>query len=953
MAKIALLDTTFKEYQNALIGALVTTLTNGSVILTISPDFIMRLTDPTLSQRIKIQVQLIGAIQDSAAEQATLHHQVLYRVQDHALDLKLPNSTGDALLMFHDKNHGPAIVNIPRMITTEELSSIVPLEWITNYEKAFPQQIPDVHTIAPPRITRASDGTITTVFQRPGFEGQSSFRQSSFRRICTISPISIQHTAHLDDPPVHYYDNGKPVYVSHIQGHFIWDVDPSMCDSDCDCQNWNDWSDSEDEDYERRRRKSKKKKKQSCTVSKRPDPPDEPDYKPKFSLKRCSRKSYQDYSTANPQVVPCIATLESYDHDFPPLQTSVDDARVTRRPYVTPPQGVSPHGYQAIIPQEEVLNWHTDNALNQNKELRDRLATQAIQLDHDLKTYIHEQYFGPDFYKKNQELIKIKAQLKQIEDDQARKTRPQTLTIDPLSLYPPPYPTYTPNLYPLPSSPPQSSDYGSIFQPRPPWKLEFREFFLGDSSGTNKGEKEEKASDRTINFMAQNDSTSEEDSSADYSEETSEEDHIADVSAIAMVNPAGEDSDEGHVTDDEDHRQPRQTTPSLPPPDSSSSKSGNFYFTFDDIDPDKYRQRLNDFGAWIDTRMTIPGMTLPQVHTEFITRMTGNLREWMNGFSEYERMGLVNGTSENFLGLIHKGFLGDITIIQKRNSQEYYEMKCCSLNRRHLKIHYKRMINKYYSLGEYVQEITEAFPEAQRCLQQVLSADQVKTRIHVIAVTRRSITSENQVNPSNLSLISLDERKEEGDTSRGEVSGAKRPTNAFSAAKLDDDDFEDILEEQSQKDADTQYVLHMSDSDTCSDRTDDEDEPRPHFNLKVKASKYDRPVKAVAFLDTGSCATIVKPHMLPSEVWIPFNKKFTTINQEVFTISLISKENVGLQLFPEVTTWIRVLGSDLLDKNVLFGYDAYYRTKGVSIWPDGLKYKKQFLSFSNPMSISE
>ncbi|MED6142429.1 hypothetical protein PIB30_113603, partial [Stylosanthes scabra] len=179
----------------------------------------------------------------------------------------------------------------------------------------------------------------------------------------------------------------------------------------------------------------------------------------------------------------------------------------------------------------------------------------------------------------------------------------------------------------------------------------------------------------------------------------------------------------------------------------------------------------------------------------------------------------------------------------------------------------------------------------------------------------------------------------------------------------DDDDFEDILEEQSQKDEDTQYVLHMSDSDTCSDQTDDEDEyrpihavttilpqkwitqeelghlgsiglkqidntPRPHFNLKVKASKYDRPVKAVAFLDTGSCATIVKPHMLPPEAWIPFNKRFTTINQEVFTISLISKENVGLQLFPEVTTWIRVLGSDLLDKDVLFGYDAYYRTRG-------------------------
>ncbi|MED6107564.1 hypothetical protein PIB30_015313 [Stylosanthes scabra] len=300
-AKIALLDITFKEYQHALIGTLITTLANGSVVLTISPSFTMRLSDPTVSQRIKIHVQLIGAIQDPQAEIATLHHQVLYKVQDHALDLPLPNSTGDALLVFQDQNHGPAIVNIPKMIAPDELAAIVPLEWITDYEKAFPQLIPDVHTTTPPMVTRSLDGTVRTVFQKPGAEGSSSsLRQSSFRRICTISPITIQHENHQDDPPVHYYENGKPVYISHINGHFIWDVDPNMCDSDCDCQDWGDWSDSEDEDYARRRRKSKKKKKQSCTVSRKPDPPDEPDYKPKFSLKRRSQKPYKDYPTASP-----------------------------------------------------------------------------------------------------------------------------------------------------------------------------------------------------------------------------------------------------------------------------------------------------------------------------------------------------------------------------------------------------------------------------------------------------------------------------------------------------------------------------------------------------------------------------------------------------------------------------------------------------------------------------
>ncbi|MED6226839.1 hypothetical protein PIB30_107634, partial [Stylosanthes scabra] len=127
--------------------------------------------------------------------------------------------------------------------------------------------------------------------------------------------------------------------------------------------------------------------------------------------------------------------------------------------------------------------------------------------------------------------------------------------------------------------------------------------------------------------------------------------------------------------------------------------------------------------------------------------------------------------------------------------------------------------------------------------------------------------------------------------------------------------------------------------------------PRPHFNLKVKASKYDRLVKAVALLDTGSCTTIVKPDILPPEAWIPFNKKFMAANQEVFTIDLISRENVGLQIFPGVTTWIRVLGSYLPEKDVLFGFDAYYRTRGISIWPDGLKCKKNFLPFTTTSNV--
>ncbi|XLS96099.1 hypothetical protein HN51_038834, partial [Arachis hypogaea] len=431
-AKVALLDTTFKEYQHALIGALVTTLSNGSVILTIAPNFTMRLSDPTISQRLKIQIQLVGVIQDSNAEQATLHHQVLYRVQDHALDLNLPNTTGEALFMFTDSAGGPAIVNIPRMITTEELASIIPLEWITDYEKAFPKEQVDVHTTAPPTITHNSDGTVTTVFQKPGMTKQSSLRRSSFRRINMISPVQ--------------------------------------------------------------------KSLQAPCSYKRPEPPDDAESapmlrkKPMIKRTKLSRKSFTDYPFQPDDTIPCIATLRSYEEEFPPLVIQTDEKKITRRPYVIP-QGITPHGHQATTPQEEVLNWHTDNAVSQNKvllridhtldtlvekteglsvqlssmaeqvaELKDRLSAQAFQLDQELKAYIDNRYFGPEFQKKNRELDQVKAQLRQIEMDKSKTTVPQTLSIDPLSMYAKPYPSYSPVLFPSTYSPPETPDYDSIFK---------------------------------------------------------------------------------------------------------------------------------------------------------------------------------------------------------------------------------------------------------------------------------------------------------------------------------------------------------------------------------------------------------------------------------------------------------------------------------------------------------
>ncbi|KAL4294218.1 hypothetical protein AHAS_Ahas18G0206100 [Arachis hypogaea] len=600
--------------------------------------------------------------------------------------------------MFTDSAGGPAIVNIPRMITTEELSSIIPLEWITDYEKAFPKEQFDVHTTTPPTITHNSDGTVTTVFQRPGMTKQTSLRGPSFRRINMISHVQVQTTHDQNDPPVYFYKNEKPVYVSHINGHFIWDVDPSMCDSDYDCAD--QWSDTDDEDYTRRQRNKKKKKKK----------------KPMLKKTKLSRKGSMDYQPVD--TIPCIATLRPYEEEFPPLVTQTDEKKITRRPYVIP-QGITPHGHQATTPQEEVLNWHTDNAVSQNKvllwidhtldtlvekteglsaqlgsvaqqvaELRDRLSVQAFQLDQELKAYIDNRYFGPEFQKKNRELDQVKAQLRQIEMDKNKTAVPQTLAIDSLSMYPKPFPSYSPFLFSSTYSPPETPDYDSIFKstyhlarPHPPWKPGnfFREETSSNVSTKDKGIKEgSPAPGRSIYTLTlDNQSHSEEitEESEDETTETneevdegSEENYEADLSAIAMVNPVEEEEEEITSKRDEPEASACHTHTG-----SAEVKTSNKWFTFDDIPPARYGERLNEFSAWIETTMANPNLTSRQVLADFINRMIGNLGEWVNNLSEYERLRLINGTSSQFLGIIHQEFLGDITIIQKRNSQEYFE----------------------------------------------------------------------------------------------------------------------------------------------------------------------------------------------------------------------------------------------------------------------------------------
>ncbi|KAH9724653.1 hypothetical protein KPL70_007564 [Citrus sinensis] len=141
----------------------LTTLHVGSVLLTFYPNFTLSLEDPNLPTTIKVQIQLQGAYQTPTSKLATLHHQIVYQLQNHALDLPTPYTTSDALMILADTNTIPTIIQIPKQIQKQELLKLMPLEWLTNYEHFHQNSEPVQATEA--TFERRQNGQVKLSFQ--------------------------------------------------------------------------------------------------------------------------------------------------------------------------------------------------------------------------------------------------------------------------------------------------------------------------------------------------------------------------------------------------------------------------------------------------------------------------------------------------------------------------------------------------------------------------------------------------------------------------------------------------------------------------------------------------------------------------------------------------------------------------------------------------------------------
>ncbi|KAL0444653.1 UNVERIFIED_CONTAM: polyprotein [Sesamum latifolium] len=373
-ARIALLDTRFLEYEHAVIGTVLTTLNAGSIVVTFFPNFAVSLCDPHVASAFKVQVQITGANQVPASVMATLHHQLVFRLQNHSLDL--PNQ---------GSRDAPMVL--------------------------------------------ANSGTET---QPAGEPSNPEFQ-------LMITPIPVPEE--IITPIASFGADGHRIYTDWIDRHFIWDVDPSMCDPECSCGEesndddddyvWSDYESDEDDEFS------------FCNDS--DDDYDEPDPDDHLSLR-------------TPQ--PCM--MFQYDTDFPPMERYVDSAqKYSSKPYVQNNVVDSEGKLKPLTQAEEVLNWQTTNARAQNRSLTtlDTKMDQVLaKLDRDLRFLIDQRDFGVEFNQKEAEIRRLKKELAQIEQDRYKVTKP-------LPLYSPfsSQPLFTTQPLFGESPPPSPPDYSKYF----------------------------------------------------------------------------------------------------------------------------------------------------------------------------------------------------------------------------------------------------------------------------------------------------------------------------------------------------------------------------------------------------------------------------------------------------------------------------------------------------------
>ncbi|KAH9751001.1 hypothetical protein KPL71_014108 [Citrus sinensis] len=919
-----MLDTRFKQYQDAVIGTVITTLHAGSVLLTFYPNFNLSLQDPNLPTTLKVQVQIQGAEQISSAKIATLHHQLVYRLQNHALDLPTPEHHSDPLMVLAESDQIPTIIQIPRQIPRHELIKLMPLEWISNYEQ---------------------------------------FHNNT-------TPIQTSETQE-DLPITGFNSEGYPIYPTKQNGHFLWDAPGSgMCDPNCPC--WDDCE--EDDDYALKRKKKPKKKTppvpcHHCEPNSPKDPPPPPAPLPiyrkelKWIAKNYKSEIPSPIPTSIVQPLTCMmfsSTSSDYSFSFPPLETHTDSQRnVVSKPFISSAITSTSH-LEPPKPFESVLNWQTQNARAQNDTLlhlnskvekislrTDQIETKVDsitvqmqqihqnllsiigQLDSELRSMLAHRYSGQEFDQKEREIRRLKTELAQIESD---KQRPTLFTTSPH------IPSIGPTYHPFASMLSSIRKYD-------PSKL----FVVSDShtetdmdSSVSTNDSEKSYADITKILMAQPDQPAQ--------GQTSHTEPYVDI-----PSEVEEEMPESSAT----HQPPPAQAQTNPPSQKSSTGP---WFTFDDLPSHKWRDRLNEMSAWIDLQMLRPGATTESVLREYATRFMGALRDWFDSLGQYRQLQFVQLPEvSSALAVIHDQFLGDPSTVFEAARRDYLNMKCCSLNAKDLDFHYKRMSPLFYKLNRFNEPTLKhvfraSLPdELQPDIQRQLTASNLDLdNISLGQIFQLAKTCLDKLCEQKQFFKELLKYKEPF------RSACKKLYLQIKYYSSENDELEFYFSEQDEPNDETVFVLQNSSDDSDSDQSQvifhqqllslDTTVLIPSIKLHILPSKFQRPIPAIGLIDTSAQPSMLNPHILQSQYWTESEEHFKAVNGN-FTTSLITKKPIGIQLFPNCVICTKVIGSTLPNKDILLGFDILHQIKHLQIVPTGIRVKSIFKPFTDILKL--
>ena len=176
----------------------------------------------------------------------------------------------------------------------------------------------------------------------------------------------------------------------------------------------------------------------------------------------------------------------------------------------------------------------------------------------------------------------------------------------------------------------------------------------------------------------------------------------------------------------------------------------------------------------------------------------------------------------------------------------------------------------------------------------------------------------------------------------------------------DNDGVESFFLEQEDYDEQTAFVLAEDHSDPESvsiiqtiQQIQKTQPVTPILSIKIHLllEKFDKPISVIGFIDTGAPKSMLNLSIMPSHFWEKHEEYFRAANGELFQTNLITKKPVGIQFFPNCVLWIKIIGSNLSDKDILIGFDILHLIKNLHITASRIRYKQMFQLYTDILRL--